>query len=729
LENAVVTNARTAPRSFSFDDFVVDSANRILLRGGVEVPLTARVFDVLLTFLQDPGRLLTKEELIESVWGSEFVEEGNLARNVSTLRKALGDSGKDHRYIVTVQGRGYRFIADVTEADSLNINGRLSNGVNFHGNGSRVSPEEKKRLLRSRAWILPGATALLFLLMAAIAMQFGFFPTRVRTTALTVENVRQIRLTQDGNVYGGTISPDGQYVAYTTIGGSDQGISVMHVSTGTVTPLIHTGPEAKVWGTAFSPDTAFLYFIMKEKSASFADLYRVPVVGGEAKRIANRADGGPSVSPDGGRIAFTRIDRSAGTISVVVTENVGLNETVIDTLTLPAIYNAVEWAPDGRTFLYSIKQQEDKRDVWTVGEMPITGGQKKQIGESYYSRIITARWLGKKSGIIINALDETSRQPQIFFVSYPDGAKRRVTNDLNTYFGVSTSADGRSVVTNATTIGRNIWTVATDKNGKAVRITTGSDRRFGNITWAGSGKLIFDDDEKGGYENFNIWMMGPDGSAAKQLTASGSISYQPHSLADGSKTVFVSRRSGKREIWKMNGDGTDQQPITDIKYDASEPQISSDGRTVYFLADVGGTAQIWKVPLAGGICEKVIDADVHEWALSPDASRIAYTYFDAAGGKLTTSIRSLDGSMQNRAVDIAPETVMVWSIDGRSIFYTTAEDEVRNVWRIDLAGGKPIKVTNFEDQRIYDLALSPEGKTLACVRERITYDAVMLRSD
>ena len=105
---------------YAFDNFEVDPANRILLRDGQAVPLTGKVFDVLLAFAENPGRLLSKDELIEKVWPGYFVEEGNVARNVSTLRKVLHDEVKPHKFIVTVPASGYRFVADITK---LNGNG------------------------------------------------------------------------------------------------------------------------------------------------------------------------------------------------------------------------------------------------------------------------------------------------------------------------------------------------------------------------------------------------------------------------------------------------------------------------------------------------------------------------------------------------------------------------------------------------------------------------------
>jgi DNA-binding winged helix-turn-helix (wHTH) protein len=98
---------------YVFDGFEVDPSNRTCTQYGEPVPISGKVYDILLAFIENPGRLLSKEELLERIWADEFVEEGNLARNVSTLRKALGDTEKQHRYIATVPGHGYRFVADV----------------------------------------------------------------------------------------------------------------------------------------------------------------------------------------------------------------------------------------------------------------------------------------------------------------------------------------------------------------------------------------------------------------------------------------------------------------------------------------------------------------------------------------------------------------------------------------------------------------------------------------
>ena len=98
---------------YVFEEFELDPSNRTCTRAGESVTISGKVYDILLAFVENPGRLLSKDELLERVWAAEFVEEGNLARNVSSLRKALGDTDKQHRYIATVPGHGYRFVADV----------------------------------------------------------------------------------------------------------------------------------------------------------------------------------------------------------------------------------------------------------------------------------------------------------------------------------------------------------------------------------------------------------------------------------------------------------------------------------------------------------------------------------------------------------------------------------------------------------------------------------------
>ena len=103
---------------YEFGPFRVDAQRHLLLRGGEAIPLAPKVFETLLALVRGGGRLLKKGELMEAVWPDTFVEEGNLAQHIFTLRKALGEGKGEHRFIVTVPGEGYRFVAPVKVSES-----------------------------------------------------------------------------------------------------------------------------------------------------------------------------------------------------------------------------------------------------------------------------------------------------------------------------------------------------------------------------------------------------------------------------------------------------------------------------------------------------------------------------------------------------------------------------------------------------------------------------------
>jgi TolB-like protein/DNA-binding winged helix-turn-helix (wHTH) protein/Tfp pilus assembly protein PilF len=108
-------------RSFAFGPFIVDHESRVLFRDGQPIPLSPKAFDTLWLLIEAGGRLLTKEELMKALWPETFVLEANLSQTIFTIRKALGESASEQRYIATVPGRGYRFAAAVKEVSPTEL--------------------------------------------------------------------------------------------------------------------------------------------------------------------------------------------------------------------------------------------------------------------------------------------------------------------------------------------------------------------------------------------------------------------------------------------------------------------------------------------------------------------------------------------------------------------------------------------------------------------------------
>ena len=138
---------------YEFGPFRLDPGERLLLRAGEPVPLTPKAFDLLLVLVVEAGHLLEKEALMKAVWPDSFVEDNNLADNISRLRKALNDGENGQRFIETVPKRGYRFVADVKE----------TNGATSASTVTPVSPEfptapivtiPSQSLLRKYLWVV-----------------------------------------------------------------------------------------------------------------------------------------------------------------------------------------------------------------------------------------------------------------------------------------------------------------------------------------------------------------------------------------------------------------------------------------------------------------------------------------------------------------------------------------------------------------------------------------------
>lgn len=150
---------------YEFGPFRIDADKELLFRGNEPVPLTHRTFQILLVLTRHSQKLVTKDDLMKAVWPDTVVEEANLSRNIFMLRKALGESPEDHRYIVTVSGRGYRLAENVRVVPGQ----ELSIAAASHST-VQMQVEEPRRW----GWI--AATALSGLLAVAAASFWLFSP-------------------------------------------------------------------------------------------------------------------------------------------------------------------------------------------------------------------------------------------------------------------------------------------------------------------------------------------------------------------------------------------------------------------------------------------------------------------------------------------------------------------------------------------------------------------------
>ncbi len=163
----------STPESYAFGDFCLDALKRRLTKGdGDFVQLPPKAFDTLLYLVRNPGKVVEKEELMSVIWADTIVEENNLNQSISAIRRALGERPDDHRFVVTIPGRGYKFVAAIREvpdggAHSLKDRPLPSKAESTPGVESRPG---------SRAWIAGLA------LLAVVAAVLGAFYVRQGNT-------------------------------------------------------------------------------------------------------------------------------------------------------------------------------------------------------------------------------------------------------------------------------------------------------------------------------------------------------------------------------------------------------------------------------------------------------------------------------------------------------------------------------------------------------------------
>ena len=183
--------------SYEFGRFRLKVAERVLLREGEIVPLTPKVFDILLTLVEHRGQVVSKEDLMRRVWPSTFVEEGNLTQNISLLRKALGESPGGVQFIETVPRRGYRFVADITESGEAFDSGPLISAEIPVQKPAAVTVHPARR--RTPAFIVAAA------LVVAGIIGLMYFTSKAGNTA-AIQSIAVLPFVDE------SADPDGEYI-------------------------------------------------------------------------------------------------------------------------------------------------------------------------------------------------------------------------------------------------------------------------------------------------------------------------------------------------------------------------------------------------------------------------------------------------------------------------------------------------------------------------------------
>ncbi len=546
------------------------------------------------------------------------------------------------------------------------------------------------------------------------------------------------RLTSDGKAYDAAISPDGKYVVYVIDDDGRQSLWVRHVATGSDVQII---PHSKIeyLGITFSPDSNYIYYVTNEKSDEGV-LYQVPVIGGTSRKLLVNIRGPITFSPDGKQFAFVRVGRGAESILMMANTD-GTGEQKLASRRFPNnFWRMPAWSPDGKIIACPARSYSGGLRFEVVG-VRVEDGVEKLISQQKAggSGIVFLAWLSDSSGLVMTAWDQSSASAQVWLVSYPAGEAHKITNDLNSYNGMSLTADSNTLVTVQSADISNIWTVPGGDASRATQLTWGVGRYDGSegVSWTPDGKIVFLSRARGAN---NVWIMDRDGSNPKQLIVNDNLSENLSVSPDGRYIVFGSDRSGDLNIWRTDIDGGNPKQVTAGDGGGKFlPSFSPDGKWVVYTVLSKPGPLMWKVSIEGGDSLQLSDNSARSHAVSPDGKLIAGSSFD---DQLTTNrfrmaVFPFEGGPPAKLFDVwlSPFSrlrsfesldTMRWTPDGRALTYIDTQGGVSNIWSQPLDGRKPVQLTNFKTGRIFNFDWSRDGKWLALARGSVTSDVVLI---
>jgi Tol biopolymer transport system component/DNA-binding winged helix-turn-helix (wHTH) protein len=725
---------------YEFGPFRLDATERLLLRDEHHIHLPPKALETLLVLVENGGHVIDKDELIKKVWPDTFVEEVNLAKNVSCLRKILG-AGQSERYIETIPKRGYRFVAGVKEVWRENVGQAMSpaeNGANGSlkvADGTTLTIKDPgvedhnfSHPFKANAFIWK----VVFVVLGLTASLALWSIQRRPAAIIALDPLKIVPVTSfAGNEDQAAFSIDGRQIAFVWNGERENNADIYVKMIGAETPLRLTTDPGADNNPAWSPDSRYIAFMRQTPASS--GVFLVPALGGAERKLADVFPYRPVIngntlgySPDGKILVLPDKHMQAEPFSIF---SVAVETGDKHKITSPPpgsfgdLYPA--FSPDQKLLAFVRSESIAAADIYL---MPASGGEPQRLTFDHSS---------------IRGLSWTSDGREIVFASRRRGSTynlwkvsaagaepaQLMANERDAFSPTVSREQSRLAYTQSLTDG-NIWRFVIRRlrgpSEPPVKLVS-STQEDSSPNFSPDGKQIAFASRRSG--SFEIWVCGSDGSNPRQLTnIGGPLTGTPRWSPDGSLIAFDSWSDGNPEIYVISAEGGKPRRLTDDRSEDITPSWSRDGQWVYFSSTRSGSMQIWKVPSAGGPALQVTKLGGFEGFESVDGK-----YFYYAKGRAVPGIWRVpvNGGEENLVVDSHQAGLWrYWALTDKGIYFATAEVPSRPVIEFFNFATNKISFIAKLDTPLFrtdpGLAIAPDGQSFLIVQMDQSGSDIML---
>jgi Tol biopolymer transport system component/DNA-binding winged helix-turn-helix (wHTH) protein len=698
---------------YEFGEFRLDANRRLLFRKDAREALsvTPKVVETILLFVRHPQELLDKDRLMSELWSGLVVEESSLTQIISAARRVLGETRGENRYIATVPGRGYRFVAEVACRPAAE-------------EGPAPVPASTHRSHLQR----PALLALIAVVAVGIAAWGAYQLSQPRSTSPLDEAVIRRFTDLEGSELDPAISVDGKLIAFLSdrdggydvwVGGIAGGDFInltkgrfprMHMD------LLHT--------VGFSPDGTRVWFRAFERNEAGQDvpnIWLVPVTGGAPRRFLDNTTH-LAWSPDGNRMVYQQYT-PGDPLFVAAADGTAAHRIFVDE---PGRHcHMVAWSPDGQ-YIYFVRGPHPTRemDVWRIRA---EGGAPERL-TNHNARVGYPVPVDDRTLLYTAAIADDAAA-SLYAMDLTTRTTRRVNIGVEEYPTVS-AGSGTSRNTLVATVSTPKSALFTVSIADAVLPESATQRLDLPVTHAvsprfGPGFVLYLSSRHGAQ---GLWKLAAGAATELWRGEDGGVIGPPSVTHDGERIAFPVHKDGRNRLYAVRADGSDLRPLKSDFDVLDAGSWSADGR---WLAVSGrGTAgsQIFKVA-ADGSASAALTQPVSLLPLwSPDGSFLIYSQSVNGPGYAVRAVMP-DGKAQAFPDLWVPRGGDRYRFvpDGSGVVLLLEENGRQNFWLLDLRSGARRQLTDLaQDATIRSFDVSRDGKEIIFDRIRDNADVVLI---